>query len=207
MQFCSDCGSLLVSDPASVGQGMRMVCSRCQVVHYENPKVLVGCFAHWSGRLLMCRRRFEPGAGRWIMPGGFVESGETLQAAAARETAEETGLIVNPNALIPYAIASLPHLAEIYVSFRIAVEEPRLTAGPECLEVSLFDSASMPWGSTAFPAEIEGFYRIFFDELQRNQFSFHLGEIYSHSRGIRSFSFGDELNMTPFGRALVGSGE
>jgi ADP-ribose pyrophosphatase YjhB (NUDIX family) len=167
----------------------RTVCTRCGKVHFENPKVLVACFAYWNDKLLLCRRRYEPAAGRWTSPGGFVEMGETLQGAAARETAEETGLAVDPNTLIPYSMASLPHLAEIYVTFRIAIPEPRLTPGAESLDVGLFDEKAMPWDEIAF-WETESFYRMFFDELRRDRFSFHLGEIHANSRARRSFTFG-----------------
>jgi ADP-ribose pyrophosphatase YjhB (NUDIX family) len=167
----------------------RIVCTSCGKIHFENPKVLVACFAHWGEKLLLCRRRDEPGAGKWTSPGGFVETGETLQGAAARETAEETGLILDPQELVPYSMASLPHLAEIYVTFRIAIGEPTLKAGAESLDVGLFDLASMPWDHIAF-WETESFYRMFFEELQRNQFSFHLGEIHAHSRARRSYTFG-----------------
>jgi len=47
-----------------------------------------------DGRLLLIRRRHEPGAGRWSLPGGRVEPGETAAEATAREVAEETGLRV-----------------------------------------------------------------------------------------------------------------
>jgi ADP-ribose pyrophosphatase YjhB (NUDIX family) len=53
-----------------------------------------------AGRLLLVRRGREPGRGRWSLPGGRVEPGETAAAAAVREVREETGLDVVPTALV-----------------------------------------------------------------------------------------------------------
>ncbi len=64
-----------------------------------------------AGRLLLVQRANEPGRGRWSLPGGRVEPGETDHQAVVRELAEETGLVVRPGALVgqvrrgPYAIA------------------------------------------------------------------------------------------------------
>ena len=60
----------------------------------------VGAIVHDAeGRLLMIRRGHPPGEGLWSIPGGRVEAGETDAAAVVRETAEETGLRVEPGAL------------------------------------------------------------------------------------------------------------
>lgn len=52
------------------------------------------------GRLLLIRRRNEPGRGRWSLPGGKVEPGETDSTAVIREVAEETGLAVTPGKIV-----------------------------------------------------------------------------------------------------------
>jgi ADP-ribose pyrophosphatase YjhB (NUDIX family) len=60
----------------------------------------VGALVHDDeGRLLVVRRRHEPGAGLWSVPGGRVEPGETARDAVVRELAEETGLAVVPEDL------------------------------------------------------------------------------------------------------------
>lgn len=61
----------------------------------EAPLVGVGTVTIKNGKILLIKRAFDPGAGRWSIPGGLVEVGEKLSEAAARETEEETGIKVD----------------------------------------------------------------------------------------------------------------
>ncbi len=67
----------------------RYVCAACGTIHYQNPKVVVGCLPEWDDRVLLCRRAIEPRHGLWTLPAGFLENAETIAAGAARETLEE----------------------------------------------------------------------------------------------------------------------
>ena len=60
----------------------------------ERPIVGVGAVIIASGQVVLIRRRFEPLAGQWSLPGGTLELGETLEEGTAREMREETGLLV-----------------------------------------------------------------------------------------------------------------
>jgi len=62
----------------------------------QGPAVGVGALLIHDGRVLLIRRGKEPLRGRWTLPGGTVELGETLEAALIREVEEETGLRVRP---------------------------------------------------------------------------------------------------------------
>ncbi len=64
------------------------------------PIVGVGAVIIDAGKVVLIRRRFEPLAGRWSLPGGTLELGETLEGGAAREVLEETGLQVDVGPLI-----------------------------------------------------------------------------------------------------------
>jgi 8-oxo-dGTP diphosphatase len=61
----------------------------------SRPIVGVGGVVFVGGRVLLIKRRFEPLAGRWSLPGGALEVGETLAEGLAREMKEETGLDVD----------------------------------------------------------------------------------------------------------------
>lgn len=66
----------------------------------ERPSVGVGGVVIQAGRALLIRRGKQPLRGRWTVPGGTVELGETLEEALVREVREETGLEVRPRQLI-----------------------------------------------------------------------------------------------------------
>jgi ADP-ribose pyrophosphatase YjhB (NUDIX family) len=121
------------------------------LIHYENPKVLVWCLAHWGEKMLLCRRAIEPARGLWNPPGGFVEAGETLEEAMARELREETGIDLQTSRFSLYRVASVPHMNQIYVGFRAEFDtEPALMPGPESTEVRFFGQQTIGPDEVAF---------------------------------------------------------
>ena len=72
----------------------RWTCSLCKCIHYENHTLVVTTIALWEDKILLCKRANEPEVGKWCLPGGYLEIGETLEQGAARETLEETHSIV-----------------------------------------------------------------------------------------------------------------
>ncbi len=89
MKFCPDCGHPVELRIPPGDNLPRAVCTACGTIHYENPRIVVGCVPEWQGRILLCQRAIEPRRGYWTTPAGFLEIGETLQNAAARESLEE----------------------------------------------------------------------------------------------------------------------
>jgi ADP-ribose pyrophosphatase YjhB (NUDIX family) len=129
----------------------RLVCSACGTIHYQNPKVLVWCYAYWGKSLVLCRRALEPERGYWAPPAGFVEQGETLEEAAARELHEEVGLNIAPSRMALYKVVSVPHMSQIYVGFRTELLEcPKFNIGPEALEARLFEESEFPLAELAY---------------------------------------------------------
>jgi len=126
----------------------RHVCGDCGTIHYQNPKLVVGCVAEYQGKILLCRRAIEPRIGFWTVPAGFMENGESLQTAAARESMEEALARVEIGSLL--AVVHVLHAQQVHVMFRARLLDPNVGAGPESIEVGLFDEAEIPWSEVAF---------------------------------------------------------
>src|SRR5262249_47737787 len=141
----------------------RLICTSCGTIQYQNPRILVTTLIEFEDRLLMCQRRHPPSAGLWTPPAGFMEQGETLEEAAARETREETGVLVSVDQLHLYMVSNVAWMSEVYVGFRARVETPELRIGPECTDVRFMGEDEIPYANLAF-RETEGFLRLFFSE-------------------------------------------
>ena len=128
----------------------RYVCEACGAIHYENPRLVVGCVPVHEDRILLCRRAIEPRHGYWTVPAGFMENGETLQEAAARESREEALAEVTVGSLL--TVVHVLHADQVHVFFRAALPAARYAAGPESLEVTLVAAADIPWDELAFPS-------------------------------------------------------
>jgi 8-oxo-dGTP diphosphatase len=92
MRYCPKCGT-----PFGTGgfeRTMFPTCDACGFVFFRGPSLASGCMVVENGRLLLAKRGIEPYDGSWYVPSGFVDYGETPEAAAVRELAEETELIV-----------------------------------------------------------------------------------------------------------------
>lgn len=180
MKFCSACGAgvrLLV--PAGDNRE-RFVCSRCQTVHYQNPKIVAGSIPEWDGRILLCRRAIEPRYGLWTLPAGFMENGETTEQAAMRETWEEACARIEISSL--YSVFSIPHISQVYMLFRGELVDGCYEPGQESLACELFDAHTLPWDQLAFPVVRETLQRYFADKDKDNGFPLQRGEIIKHPR-------------------------
>jgi ADP-ribose pyrophosphatase YjhB (NUDIX family) len=149
MKYCSACGADRIELRIPDGDNLpRFVCAACGAIHYQNPKVVVGCLPEWEDQVLLCRRAIEPRRGLWTLPAGFLENGETIVAGAARETLEEASARVEMGDL--YTMISLPHISQIYVMFRARLIDLDFGPGPESLDVRLFREDEIPWEDIAF---------------------------------------------------------
>jgi ADP-ribose pyrophosphatase YjhB (NUDIX family) len=120
-------------------------------VHYENPKVVVGCVAEFEGRILLCKRAIEPRLGYWTVPAGFMELGESLGEAAIRETWEEARAAVELGPL--FAVVDVIHAKQVHVFFRGTLAgADEHSAGEETLETRLVLPEALPWNEIAFPS-------------------------------------------------------
>ena len=150
MKFCNQCGAAVRLRVPEGDNLPRYVCEACGTIHYQNPRVVVGCVAEHDGRILMCRRAIEPRHGYWTVPAGFMENGETLQQAAARESREEALAEVEIGSLL--SVVHVLHAEQVHVFFRGHLPQARYGAGTESLEVMLVAPADIPWSELAFPS-------------------------------------------------------
>ncbi|MDQ6916510.1 MAG: NUDIX hydrolase [Pseudomonadota bacterium] len=149
MKFCSQCGSSELDFRVPEGDTVkRYVCAACAAIHYQNPKVVVGCLPIRDDMVLLCKRAIEPRRGLWTLPAGFLENAETLAAGALRETVEEANARVEIGAL--YTVISLPHISQIYMMFRARLLDLNFGPGTESLDVRLFREEDVPWSDLAF---------------------------------------------------------
>jgi ADP-ribose pyrophosphatase YjhB (NUDIX family) len=174
MKFCSDCGAT-VSHKIPPGDNLpRWVCDACNTIHYQNPKMVVGCIAEWEDRILLCRRAIEPRHGFWTVPAGFMENGETTAAGAARETLEEANARVEILGL--YALFNIPHISQVYLLFRGRLLDLDFFPGDESLETKLVAEADIPWDELAF-ATVRSTLRHYYDDRRHGTYRFHMGTI------------------------------
>ena len=125
------------------------MCDGCRFVFYLDPKVAVGMIIRTEGeRLVLVRRAIEPGYGKWVFPGGYVDRGETLTSAALREAREESGLEVRLDGLVN--IYSYPGRTPVVIVYAATAIGGALATDDECLESAEVEPAQIPWNELAF---------------------------------------------------------
>lgn len=124
------------------------MCASCERVTYNPPSLLVSAHIFAEDSLLLIRRGTPPYEGKWAPPTGFVEAGESPDAAISREVGEEVALSVPAERYVPFGIISLPAINQVYVSFLLRLERRvRIRASlPEVLEAEWFSESLYPAG-------------------------------------------------------------
>ena len=143
--FCPDCGSRLTT--REVHGRSRPSCPECGFVHWRNPAVGAAVVV-WDdeGRVLMVKR--APGASRagyWSIPAGYVDYGEEIRAAAARELREETGLVAEiGEAVFVASNFHDPYKLTVGVWFAGTIVGGELVAGDDAEEAGWFRLDDLP---------------------------------------------------------------
>lgn len=174
MKFCSNCGAPVTLKVPSGDTLPRHVCDACNTIHYQNPRLVVGCIPEWEDRVLLCRRAIEPRYGLWTVPAGYMENGETTIQGAARETLEEANARVEVGAL--FALFNIPHISQVYMLFRARMLDADFSAGAETLEARLFAETDVPWDEIAF-ATVRQTLNHYYNDRKRGEYRFHIGTI------------------------------
>ncbi len=174
MNFCSHCGARVEWRIPEGDQHFRHVCPACGTIHYQNPKLVVGCIPEWEDQVLLCRRAIEPRSGFWTLPAGFMENGETAAEGALRETWEEAGARVSIGPL--YNLFNLPHINQVYLIYRAQLLDLQHSPGIESLETRLYQESEIPWEQLAFRT-VRLTLEMYFRDRAQGGFGFHQADI------------------------------
>lgn len=175
MKFCPDCGAPIEVRTPPGDHRPRHICTACSTIHYQNPKLVVGAIPEWSdGRILLCLRAIQPAYGLWTLPAGFMENGETVAEAAARETLEEANAKIRVSD--PYSCYSLAFNNHVHLLFRAQLLNLEFSPGEESLEVRLFAEDEIPWDKLAFRTVRHTLQR-YFEERKQGNYSFSMFDL------------------------------
>ena len=174
MNFCPQCGGK-VSLAVPAGDNVpRHVCGDCGAIHYKNPLIVIGAIPEWEDCILLCKRAIEPRLGKWTLPGGFMELGETTGQAAIRETLEEAKARIELSEA--FTMLSVPHVNQVHIFYRARLLDLEFGPGEESLEVALFKESEIPWREIAFRTT-SATLKHYYDDRSQGAYRFHAGEI------------------------------
>jgi ADP-ribose pyrophosphatase YjhB (NUDIX family) len=143
-------------------------------VHYENPLNVVGTVPHWGDKVLLCKRNIEPRWGKWTLPAGFMELGETTAEGAARETDEEAGAQFEMQDL--FSLLNVARVGQVHLFYRARLLSDQFNPGTETIEARLFSEDEIPWDEVAFRTVKETLEHYFADR-RSGQYGFHVVDI------------------------------
>jgi len=175
IKHCRNCGNAVayrIPDDGDTRE--RAICPACATIHYENPLNVVGTVPYLDERVLLCKRNIEPRWGKWTLPAGFMELGETTAQGAARETVEEAGAQFEMEGLI--SVLSVPRVGQVHLFYLARLTSDRFEPGIETIEARLFTEAEIPWEEIAFRTVRETLLR-YFEGRRRGQHSVHTLDI------------------------------
>lgn len=148
--FCPRCAGRLETRVLKKDEPERLVCGECGFVVYLGPKLVAGALFELNGGVFLAQRDIEPGYGKWTFPGGFVERGEVIEAAAEREVLEETGLDIETTGVL--GLYSYEREVPAIVVFTARVVGGGAEALDETMDVRSFGRDELPWAQLAFPS-------------------------------------------------------
>ena len=175
IRHCKNCGSAVAYRLPDDGDTReRAVCTACHTIHYENPLNVVGTIPVWQDKVLLCKRNIEPRFGKWTLPAGFMELGETVAEGAARETREEAGAKFELGEL--FSLLNVVRVGQVHFFYRARLLSDTFDPGHETQEARLFAEHEIPWDDLAFRTVRETLLR-YFRDVQTQSFSVHQVDI------------------------------
>lgn len=179
IKHCRNCGAAVVFRIPDDGDTReRAVCPDCHTIHYQNPLIVVGTLPVWAApagdpdgdKVLLCKRNIEPRLGKWTLPAGFMELGETAAQGAARETDEESGAQYEMQGL--YTVLDVPRVGQVHMFYRARLLSDRFAPGIETQEARLYAEHEIPWDEIAFRTVKETLER-YFEDRRSGRFPVH----------------------------------
>ena len=123
----------------------RPTCPQCGYIWYRNPVPAGGVILVEKGRVLLVKRRWDPRAGLWCLPSGFMEAGETPEQSAVRELEEETGVIAQLTGLFGvYAGFDDPRVRAVLILYTGVATGGELRAGDDAIELAWYPLDRLP---------------------------------------------------------------
>ena len=175
IKHCKQCGSAVEHRiPDDGDTKIRAVCPQCKTIHYVNPLNVVGTIPVWGDKVLLCKRNIEPRFGKWTLPAGFMEMGETTAQGATRETDEEAGAQFEMQEL--FSLVNVARVGQVHLFYRAQLTSDQFQPGIETQEALLFSEADIPWEDLAFRTVKETLER-FFADRKAGSFGFHVLDI------------------------------
>ncbi len=133
--------------------------------------MVIGAIPVADEKILICRRAIEPCLGKWTLPAGYLENGETIEECARRESMEEAfAELAN---MQPYVLINLSFINQVYFMYRADLVNRDYRPGTESLEVKMVSTAELPWDDLAF-AVIREVLKIYIEDLRRGSFPFRV---------------------------------
>lgn len=171
IKHCRNCGIAVVYRVPDDGDTKeRAVCPACATIHYENPLNVVGTVPYWGEKILLCKRNIEPRFGKWTLPAGFLELGETTAQGAARETLEEAGAQIELEGL--FSVINVARVGQVHMFYRARLLSDQFDPGYETIEARLYAEDEIPWDEIAFRTVKETLER-FFADRRSGRFGVH----------------------------------
>ena len=178
IHHCRACGTAVDHRVPDDGDTkIRAVCPACGTIHYENPLNVVGTVPYWGDtgqQVLLCKRNIEPRKGKWTLPAGFMELGETTAEGALRETHEEAGAHIEMQGL--FTVLNVARVGQVHLYYRARLLSDQFDPGYETQEAQLFTEDQIPWEDIAFRTVQETLQHYFADR-RRGRFEIHVGDI------------------------------
>jgi len=178
IKHCRQCGTAVQHRlPDDGDTRVRAICPACATIHYQNPLNVVGTVPVWGPegeQVLLCLRNIEPRRGKWTLPAGFMELGESTAAGAVRETVEEAGAQIELQGL--FTVLSVVRVGQVHLYYRARLLSAQFAPGYETVEARLFHEHEVPWDELAFRT-VKVTLEHYFADRRLGQFSVHNDEI------------------------------